>query len=221
MANYEPIIVRCSYCKELFEKKDVNEFYRRIALGYTDFYCNLSCNAKARNQKYRNKEADVNCKYCGNTFTTTIRQDGSQDKTFCSRSCASAGSVTDARRQRMSEGGKIGGSMTGNADNISKLLKSREAWKYVQCRTLLESFGLNFEFEYPIDDAVFDLALPDNMILIEFDGDNHQYEELIRDAEKDVIASSNGWTLHRISVESNTAIKPAVLYPIVASIVIG
>jgi very-short-patch-repair endonuclease len=59
--------------------------------------------------------------------------------------------------------------------------------------------------------GIFDLALPERKVLVEFDGPNHVGVESQRDEEKDTIAKSEGWQLTRIAVPPNTVIPPSVL----------
>jgi very-short-patch-repair endonuclease len=91
-------------------------------------------------------------------------------------------------------------------------LRSREAWKYTSLDKYLKNIGEPFQFEYPIGDAIFDLALIRRKILVEFDSDYHEYSlQQERDLEKDGIADANGWDMERIRVARNMPIHPSVL----------
>ena len=51
-----------------------------------------------------------------------------------------------------------------------------------------------------VGDYVYDLALLDHQIIIEFDGPYHGYR-VQEDSEKDIYAESRGWKVKRIPVE--------------------
>jgi hypothetical protein len=90
-------------------------------------------------------------------------------------------------------------------------LKTREAWKYVLLKEVLESEGVLHEFEFllPGTRRVYDLALLADKTLVEFDGPKgHGYED---DRVKDRLAREAGWGVLRIPVPANTVIDPGVL----------
>ena len=94
----------CSYCHEPTEKP-TREINRQLRAGRTDFFCSLSCAAKAGNASKRCVEFEIPCGHCGKMFMTSNHNKAAKE--FCSRECASAGSVTDYRRQRARDGCKF------------------------------------------------------------------------------------------------------------------
>lgn len=194
-------------CGKEFEKP-LGEVNRRIKLGSTDFYCCSKC-AGANNKKRTHPIIKKICPVCGKEFET---KSGAKEATFCSRSCASKGSVNDARRNA----GKYSASInfksdTHSPEHIQLLLKQREAWKYIEIKKLLEFLEEPFEFEYLIDKYIYDLALTNRHIFIEFDGPEHKY---LNENDKENVALQNGWTIVRHTVQPNEVIKPDFLYSI-------
>jgi len=99
----------------------------------------------------------------------------------------------------------------GNIYNTAAGLRKREAPKYEQVRSFLNERSIPHQFEYPIENAVgrgiFDLALPDRRLLIEFDGQYHEsVSQYPRDAEKDLIAQTDGWQIERVAVDAGVVI---------------
>jgi very-short-patch-repair endonuclease len=59
----------------------------------------------------------------------------------------------------------------------------------------------NHQFEFPIEDRVFDLALLDVGVLVEFDGPYHSSpSQMPRDEEKDDLARRYGFVVVRKAV---------------------
>ena len=148
------------------------------------------------------------CPHCKNKFTTLT---GSKTATFCSRSCASAGSVTEKRRAAQSKGGI---EQIKNLISPEETLRLREMWKYTQLKSFLEFCNEPFEFEFRLGSYIFDLALPDKFIFVEFDGTYHYGKQSKIDIEKDVFAESEGWKVVRKKVTNNTVIQPDVIFSI-------
>lgn len=197
-------------CGKEFEKP-LGEVNRRIKLGSTDFYCCSKC-AGVNNKKRTNPIIKKICPVCSKEFET---KSGAKEATFCSRSCASKGSVNDARRNA----GRYSASInfkpdTHRPEHIQLLLKQREAWKYIEIKKLLEFLEEPFEFEYLIDKYIYDLALINRHIFIEFDGPEHKY---LNENDKENTALQNGWTIIRHTVQPNEVIKPDFLYSILKS----
>jgi hypothetical protein len=153
--------LKCHFCGKPFEIRKA-EYNRQVRKGRDHFYCSLSCSATKRNKTRPNRRVQVNkvCPYCGEEFQTMT---GSKSATFCSRSCASAGSVTEKRRSAQKEAGN---SHKENLISASETLKIRESWKYEKVRSFLEFQGEDFEFEYPLEKSVFDLALKNRRVLV-------------------------------------------------------
>jgi len=96
-----------------------------------------------------------------------------------------------------------------NLLSASAVLKRREWWKYAKIDKALE--WRIHEFEYPLGGYVFDLALLDVNVLVEFDGPDHKliYQKKI-DREKESVARSLGFSVVRRDV------KPMAIIPISA-----
>lgn len=200
----------CGFCGEPFEIRKA-EYDRQVRNGRSIFYCSLSCSAKMTNSRRDDLRVEVEkiCPYCNNRFKTLT---GAKSKTHCSRSCASAGSVNEARRK----GGRLAGLINkSNLISTSDSLKIREAWKYVKLKKFLEFQDVDYEFEYDVGRYIFDLCLIDMRLLIEFDGLYHSNKKIkIRDKEKDYEASKQGWNVIRINTQTNNIIESEVLYEI-------
>ena len=67
------------------------------------------------------------------------------------------------------------------------------------------------DFEYEVGNHVFDLALLDVRLLIEFDGPYHAGAQLEADTKKDAVAMAHGFSVIRRSVPSATIIDPCVI----------
>lgn len=127
-------------------------------------------------------------------------------------SCASKGSVTDKRRNCAR---KISLKSKKNLISVSQTLKRREAWKYVKLKKLLTFLEEPYEFEKEIGKYVFDLALIERKILIEFDGDDHSTPfQKKKDRIRDKFAKKKGWKVKRVSVKANLIIPVEILYDI-------
>ena len=92
----EMITLECGYCASAF-KKDLAEVRRHWKKGRETFYCSISCGAKAGNAHKKNRCIEKTCPVCKVSFAATT---GAKEATFCSRSCASKGSVTKYRREK-------------------------------------------------------------------------------------------------------------------------
>jgi very-short-patch-repair endonuclease len=141
------------------------------------------------------------CLYCKKDFETYT---GKGESDFCSRGCASAGSVTDYRRQRAVEQGRVNVKNISDISVIAKGLKTREGFKYKELQESLLITGCEFEFEYPLGKYIYDLALKDKMIFVEFDSIYHDAQfQKESDLEKQKQAEVNGWRLIRIRTAPN------------------
>lgn len=165
------MILRCDNCGSEFEKP-IGEYNRRIRLGYTKFYCSRSCGAYAASSPKRCAIIKKVCPVCQNSFET---KEDRHEATFCSRSCASKGSVTEYRRLRSIEVGKRAFSKENHLWMVAAGLRAREWSKYKKLHELLHSEDIQHEFEHPIQGlGVFDLLIVSISLLIEFDSDYHK-----------------------------------------------
>lgn len=194
-------------CGKEFEKP-IGEVNRKLKNGCTEFYCSIKCSG-IKNKKRIKPMVKKICPVCGNLFET---KSGAKEATFCSRSCDSKGSITEARKRAgklMSE--KNFKNDTYGIEHIQKLLKEREKWKYEKIDKFLNFLKEKYEFECLIGDYIYDLAFIEKKIIVEFDGPEHQYTD---ESKKDENAIKNGWQIFRLKVEPNCVIEPDVLYKI-------
>jgi very-short-patch-repair endonuclease len=89
-------------------------------------------------------------------------------------------------------------------ENIAKGLKTREGWKYNLLKQHLESNNIAHEFEFIIENSIYDLVLFDLKIVIEFDGPYHAF---IDDDPKTQLAINNGWTIHRVKTGTSEELQ--------------
>jgi very-short-patch-repair endonuclease len=139
---------------------------------------------------------------------------GARSVTFCSRSCASAGSVTDARRDAWQKSKK-------NLENgrtpkeIARRLWSREYWKYAKVQALLDFLDESYEFEFPVGHHIFDLALFAHKVLVEFDGTYHNdVNQRKADAKKTAYAKKRGWIVVRVATPPSTVIEASTVHTV-------
>jgi len=201
----------CPECGLVYEKS-TKEIRRQAAKGRTIFFCGLPCATK-----YRMRVTGVTaravikqCPVCGEEFETTTKAKAS---VYCSRECASRGSVTDYRRARAREIGRV--NLRHDVVTAAASLRSREMWKYRRVGEALTLLGIEHSFEMPLDQFVFDLALPERRVLVEFDGPDHDYGSDVtqNDAAKDRAAHEHGWSVFRVAVDPQQVIPASVLVP--------
>lgn len=216
----------CKICGIEFSPKDKEE-RRRNKMGFQIVFCSRSCVAVYNNSLRQNtvKPISKSCGFCKKEFMTTT---GKLEATFCSRSCASSGSVTEKRREAARAlGMAIGKSQNFRAVSsreggseimlsiISKGLKKREKWKYRRVEEFLKWIGEKYEIEGVVCGAIRDLVLPDRRIAVEFDGPDHGNRKCSeQDAAKDSKARLGGWTVIRVKTGRRTEIDPSTLYDI-------
>lgn len=216
------MILQCDHCGNDFHRstKEVN---RHIKRGWDNSYCSQDCAIKHLNTSRGCPVEEIikECKYCGKEFTTVT---GSKSTSFCSRSCASKGSVTDLRRRTSLEVSKkhfLHGGIHG-LESIARLMKKREGWKYVELEALLKSLDINHEFEFllPSTNYIYDLALFDQKLLIEFDGPDHKgLKQIAKDKVKEMVATVSGaWNVVRIEVQPSSVIDPMCILSLVTEV---
>jgi very-short-patch-repair endonuclease len=204
----------CWWCEKEFQLR-TSEYNRWIKKGRNFFFCGRSCTAYYRNSKKENTVVLIikTCPYCKNEFQSSTAKKSS---TFCSRRCASAGSVTEYRRMIAKQ--STGGNFTIN--QIAAGLRVRESWKYEQIKQELLNKHETFEFEYvlPGGNYIYDLALLDKKIFVEFDSPYHkEAKSKERDIKKDIYAEKFGWKVIRIKTKFNTVIDKNVVNYIYAT----
>jgi len=142
---------------------------------------------------------------CGNQFIPKWFGHTKPVPVFCSRECASAGSVTELRRDTA----KAIGISSGFGGITRAGMLAREQWKYVLVGNRLNELRVRHEFEYQLPDTerFFDLALVDSRVFVEFDGPYHaNVSQREDDEEKDKIAAAAGWKVVRIQVKQASVI---------------
>ena len=193
------------------------EMKRQIARGRTRFFCGASCAARYGNEVMGHKAVEVTkeCPTCHREFQSSTRR---RAATFCSRGCASRGSVTDYRREKAKQVGRKNAHAMNTPESRAVALRAREFWKYAALHDYLEREGIPHIFEFPLGNAVFDMALPSLRLLVEFDGKYHQDPgQRERDAAKSRIVEVVGWRLVRAQVETNAVIPPSALREVLLS----
>jgi len=206
------VTLYCKLCGKRFEIA-VGEHNRQAKRGRAHFFCSLSCSARYGNRKRKKRVVRKECPICKTTFKS---DSGAKSATYCCRSCASKGSVTQRRREKARLVGLRNARLHLGVDSIASSLRSREMWKYEKILNFLSSIRERFEVEYVLDRYIYDLALIDRKMLVEFDSDYHDWEkQKRRDCIKDKIASQNGWSVVRIAVGANDVIEQETLLFIV------
>jgi very-short-patch-repair endonuclease len=204
----------CAWCSKEFYLY-AKEYERQIRNGRTYFFCSRTCVAKKRNSGRKFPVILKICPVCKTEFWASTKKKGA---TFCSRECASKGSVTELRRNAAREWGlKNYHNNVGNintTDARAKGLRIREAWKYSLIKEFFDKSGIRYQFEFPCGSGIFDLALLDLKIFVEFDGPYHNDGNIEQQDNKKTIEAKNfGWNVIRIKCEPNTIIDPSVVYP--------
>lgn len=188
-----PII--CPQCNNEAERPR-GEVNRSRKLGRPVF-CTQKCASLHSNASRKSVVFTTHCPCCNTPFTTSTHNKAAK---FCSRSCASKGSMTEERRAAQRMGGLA---KVGNLLPTEAVLKLREASKYAALGEELTRVGVPHEFEYRIGDVIFDLALTDRKLLVEFDGPYHRDRtQLVHDGAKDDVARLQGWGVMRISTDT-------------------
>lgn len=199
----------CDWCKEPFWRCPA-EVRRCVRRGIKTKFCSGSCSARYRNlvRAPRYLHLIIVCGHCGERFNTTTHPRTAWR--FCSRSCASAGSVTPHRRRRQREAGRA---RPPTIEMLAASLRAREAWKYRAVSDRLVQLGVDHTFEYVLRRYVYDLALHQQKLLVEFDGPEHRLDHrtVSKDLRKTVAARRRGWRLRRVCVEPNAEIPSEVV----------
>lgn len=189
----------CSWCGNDFKLR-IAEFNRRSKLGKKRFFCCRSCAIYHQHEASGNNRVPVTktCQYCRSKFQT---MSGAKASSHCSRDCASAGSVTPKRLAAARASGKKHVSNINTIQSIADALRAREWRKYVKLDAYLKRRKIAhvFEFSLPRTRYIFDLALTDLKVLIEFDGSDHKDPRQVRvDNRRDRLAKKRGWRVARL-----------------------
>lgn len=195
--------LKCIECKQHFKRLASEN--RRQSIRQAKIFCSIRCSSSYNGRAKRSACVILRCGHCEAKFESSTHNKAA--KSFCSRSCASAGSVTDYRRRKAVVSGKL------RAGNVAigitaNCLRSRESWKYVKVHNLLEAQNIDHQFEQVIGKKpyIYDLLIPSLRIAVEFDGESHQHT-FAADAKKDAYALKRRWTLLRISVRPASVVS--------------
>lgn len=182
--------------------KPKSEIVRSTRLG-RGLYCSRSCSITHAN-RVLGRTAVLEkrlCKVCGEEFEALGK---AKSRITCNEDCANV-----LRYKRMSPGAKerqrAGARKSARIEPLlrsARGLKTREAWKYVAVRELLEKRGFSFEFEEPVGPYVVDLILYKEKVIVEFDGPYHETAEVKEtDIERNRYLLSRGWRVFRIATK--------------------
>jgi len=105
---------------------------------------------------------------------------------------------------------KSGGSYDTRLRATAAALRSRNADQYASLAQVLRDRP--HQFEYVISPYIYDLALFDTNIIVEFDGPHHAIPvQQERDAAKDKAARDSGYRVVRISLNSSDSLTPSLI----------
>lgn len=203
--------ITCGYCGKVTEKRTA-EITRQKRKGRTLFFCNLSCAAKYKYKDIQETKPII-CDFCGGPFDSK-RYQGKWSK-FCSRECASAGSVTDFRREITRQTAKETIRKNQLRMNAAALRK-REWDKYKKLSVALNKLSISHQFECPFKDyppdeytqsgIIVDLVLFDLKIAIEFDEEYHHAQQKEYDRKRDQYLISIGYETIRYKIKEHACI---------------
>jgi very-short-patch-repair endonuclease len=209
----EDVKLKCFWCSNEFYLC-AKEYDRQIRNRRSYFFCSRSCVAKKRNTDKTLPIINKICPICQKEFWCSISK--KTNRTFCSRECASKGSVTDLRRESARKSGLENYNKSNNIgtiESIANSLRVREDWKYSLIKSFLNKSNIRYQFEFPCGSGIFDLALLDLKIFVEFDGPYHRNTTIKKIDDKKVIDAKNfGWNVVRIQSGQNTIIDPKTIY---------
>ncbi len=172
-------------------------------------FCSQKCSSHHSNAARKSVVFTTNCPCCNTPFATSTHNKAAK---FCSPSCASKGSMTEERRAAQRLGGLA---RVANLNTPEETLKLREDSKYSAVRAELTQREIPHEFEYRIGDVIFDLAITDRRLLVEFDGPYHRCRtQLVQDGAKDDVARLQGWCVIRVPTDTGD-IPADVLRPFI------
>ncbi len=188
----------CSSCGNKFLKleKEVKRQQKNKGTD-TPFYCSSKCQGDAR--RIIKLPVSKTCE-CGNGFETTT------DASYCGRNCASKYSGLEIRSkpefiEKLINSGIKSRFSHDNLDKVANSLRVREWSKYdlVHHYLLICSISHSFEYSLPNTRWIYDLAIHDLSLLIEFDESYHK-SIVDLDIAKEQDANKEGWNLVRVDV---------------------
>lgn len=114
--------------------------------------------------------------------------------------------MTDYRRKKAAQTAKK--YLPHDMETIAKSLRVSQAFKYAQVEAWLRKKGIRYRIEEVVGRRIFDLALPDTKVFVEFDAKHHAYPSQSGiDKEKDELARKRGWRVLRVGHIRNKAVK--------------
>lgn len=197
-------VVACAQCGTNTQKP-TKEMRRSLKLGRF-LFCSSHCGAAFHNASRKARDVVLCCPGCGKAFTSTTKARAAK---HCSRACASKNSVTEVRR----EAARLSGlANQRNLLSLDEVMRRREAWKYSLLTPILEAAHRKFEFEFRLGKFLYDLALHDTRVLVEFDGYYHQdARQQHTDRLKEKAAQQAGYSVVRRTVVTAAVIDPVAL----------
>lgn len=208
------IDLTCNNCGKLY-KESISYYEDMVKRGRQHNFCSIKCgniyinNSRRKERKIIQKQ----CPTCGSLFECTVVPSYTgknnvikEGRIFCSRGCASKGSVTNYRREKARTTAITNKKWTSRwcAQHMSEGMKTREGWRYKVVQEELSSLGLLSDFEVPIGNFIYDLVLEDDRIIIEFDEDYHcDQKQKETDTAKTNYATSLGYKVFRINSKCN------------------
>lgn len=203
--------IYCGWCGAL-SRKAKSEIDRQLKKGRAVFFCNNSCSGYyVRAIKDKPRQQGKVCLFCNKEFITGV---GKAERTFCSRGCASSGSVTEVRKEAARKAFKLNGlKCNTSVAGVANMMKKREAFRYQKLLAYLDGKIIKHEFEKPIDRFVYDLVIEDSKLIFEFD-EARSYAGVKQadiDAEKDKMAQQHGYKIVRIPVNPKEIIDHCLI----------
>jgi len=168
----------------------------------------LVYNGGAR-RTFKRKQLTFTCHRCGRTASRdAVEVERSRRRghnLYCGPQCSIGKPLSKGDIEgRRSSGKCYGGSMNA----IAALARKREGYRYKRLEEALK--GRKITFELPIGRYIFDLALHEEKLLVEFDEPFHQEDGWrFYDAQKDAAAERSGWRVVRLVTVPKTVIDPA------------
>lgn len=171
------------------------------------------------------KYVKLTCSNCGERFRKAKKEVTRQRKRgrinfFCTLTCgAHHNNALPHVRAACIESGRRLAKRMYTPMCLHRATLGHEGWKYEKLKRFLDKRDIVHLFEYPLVTKqgkirLYDLAIRDVRVLIEFDGDYHYrngkaYDR--RDEQKNRLAKARGWKLLRIPVTANTVIPSSVI----------
>ena len=133
------VTVECARCLSITHMTE-KEIARRKKEGRSLFFCTIECYKSYQDQAKRCQPITKICPYCNSEFPSTTSL---KSYMFCSRGCASAGSVTEKRHARAVEIGH----RNHKYIPVELGMRAREDWKNAEVKAELTRRGVEHQFD--------------------------------------------------------------------------